>query len=120
MTDRSLHEYIKLVVEKRLAGRPTKWLSAESGVPQSTLSIQLTRPKFSLDVLSKIAPPLGLRISDFFPVEASDPKRSPETNTELLLDLEAMVERYRIRSGRNLLGEKDSRFRNEVPKSDLG
>lgn len=64
-TNRLLHKRILMQIERALAGRSWAWLSHASGVPASTLSNQVTRPKFTLDVLQRIAVALDRPITFF-------------------------------------------------------
>lgn len=64
---RELHFQIRSQIETELGERTWGWLAQASGVPASTLSNQVNRPKFSLDVLSRIADALGKDITYFFP-----------------------------------------------------
>lgn len=66
-TDRHVHRHIKAHIEKELGDRSWNWLAEESGIPQSTLAGQASRPKFSLDVLLRIASALHRPPSDFLP-----------------------------------------------------
>lgn len=60
--DRELHTPIKGRLEKALAGRPQKWLAEQTGVPTSTLSAQLGKPNFTLEVLRACATVLDIEL----------------------------------------------------------
>lgn len=56
---RELHRFVRAQVIRRLGSRTWKWLAHRSGIPPSTLSSQVSRPKFSLEVVVRIAHALG-------------------------------------------------------------
>lgn len=64
---RDLHEYIRGQIEERLGRRTWTWLAEQAGIPQSTLATQLAKPKFSVDVLVRIAEALEIRLGELFP-----------------------------------------------------
>ena len=92
--NRHMHEYIRARVKAALSGRTLKWLADESKVPQSTLSVQMLKPKFSLDVLARISRALGEDIVYFLPEELGRSRSSNWILTELDSDLEALRCRY--------------------------
>lgn len=61
---RALHLHIRNTVERALGDRSWKWLAHQIAVPQSTLSGQVSRLKFSLDVVWRIARVLDLDLQD--------------------------------------------------------
>jgi len=61
---RALHLHIRTTVELALGDRSWKWLAHQIGVPQSTLSGQVSKPKFSLDVVWRMARVLDLDLQD--------------------------------------------------------
>jgi hypothetical protein len=65
-SERLLHEYVRAQLQRALGGRSWKWLSARSGVPQSTLSNQVGRPRFTLGVLLRVAAALEYPLGFFF------------------------------------------------------
>jgi len=70
-----LHRRIRERIESCLDDRTWRWLSEASGVPQSTLSNQLSRPRFSLKVLLHVANALEKDLSFFietYPKRAFD------------------------------------------------
>ena len=67
MTDRTLHAEIRTRIKSELGGRPWSWLAQASGVPPWTLSNQVNRPRFSLDVLARIAVALEKDLRDLLP-----------------------------------------------------
>lgn len=73
---RELHRFVRHRIEAARGDRPWSWLAEESGVSASTLSTQVTRPKFSVDVLIAIAGALGREASDFLP-RSHGPARRP-------------------------------------------
>lgn len=64
---RDLHLHILSRVEEELGSRSWNWLAEQAGVPQSTLATQVGKPKFSVDVLVKIAQALEVDLGHFFP-----------------------------------------------------
>jgi len=65
-----LHAEIRSRIEAELGERTWSWLAQASGIPASTLSNQINRPRFSLDVVSRIADALGKDITYFVPVSS--------------------------------------------------
>lgn len=51
MRGRSLHRHIAAVLERARGKRTWTSLAAETGIPQSTLSSQVTKPKFSIETV---------------------------------------------------------------------
>ena len=64
---RQLHGHILTRIELALGQRPWSWLAREAGVPQSTLVSQAAKPKFSVEVLLRIAMALDRPITYFLP-----------------------------------------------------
>lgn len=58
--DRWVHHRIRSNIEAALDGRSWTWLAEEIGIPQSTLSGQVCKPKFSLGVVLRISGVLGI------------------------------------------------------------
>ncbi len=54
-TGRQLHEHVRDQIHNALGRRTMSWLAKASGVPPSTLSNQLLRPRISLDTLTRVA-----------------------------------------------------------------
>lgn len=78
---REYHLRVRQKVLEALGDRSWKWLSEQSGVPQSTLSTQVTRPRFSIEVLLRLAAALEKDVSFFLIAEtpsssAEDAERS--------------------------------------------
>jgi CI repressor-like protein len=67
MHGRELHEHILAQIEHRLGHRSWKWLAEQSGVPRTTLITQADRPRFSVDVLVRIAGALERDVEYFLP-----------------------------------------------------
>lgn len=63
LTGRQLHRRIRDEIEVALGGRNWAWLGREAGIAQSTLSTQLSKPKFSVDTLCRIAWVLDLDLN---------------------------------------------------------
>lgn len=61
------HVEIRTRIETMLRGRTWRWLAQASGVPPSTLSNQLARPKFTIDVLYRLAEALECQAIDLLP-----------------------------------------------------
>jgi hypothetical protein len=74
LTGRRLHEHIRARIEVAMAGRPLTWLVESSGVPQSTLSGQMLRSKFSLEVLLRVAEALEKDLAFFLPDDRPPPR----------------------------------------------
>lgn len=64
---RELHRFILERIELALGRRSWRWLSDETGIPQSTLATQRSKPKFSVDVLIAIANALDRPVTYFLP-----------------------------------------------------
>ena len=78
MRTRELHGHIRSRIELALGNRSWSWLSRATGVPQSTLSSQAAKPKFSVDVLVAVADALGREVSYFLPSpDREDVERTP-------------------------------------------
>ena len=67
MLNKDLHAEIRSRIKTELGVRTWSWLAQASGVPPSTLSNQVNRPRFTLDVLVRIADALGKNLSHFLP-----------------------------------------------------
>jgi len=98
MNRRELHEELVRRVEAELSGRPWSWLAQETAIPQSTLAGQVSRRRFSLDALLRIAQALGCPLAHFIPGE-SDSSSPPPPFQEAVRRLDAAV-----RDLRNLAG----------------
>lgn len=61
---RVLHWRVKTRISRALGDRSWKWLAKEIGVPQSTLASQVAKPKFSLEVVWRIACALDLDFNE--------------------------------------------------------
>lgn len=94
LSSRRLHEHIRDRIKSALYGRPVKWLAKEAGVPQSTLARQMARPKFSLDVLLRVARTLEKDFAFFLSWET--PNSVPAAGW-MLADLEEVGEKWRRR-----------------------
>lgn len=62
-TGRALHLHVLERIERALEGRSWKWLAETAGIPQSTLSGQVNRPKFNLEALVRIAAALEKEVT---------------------------------------------------------
>jgi len=92
---RSIHVLALGRIESALNGRPWSWLSEKSGVPQSTLSAQINRPKFTVDVLVAIADALEMSVADLLAPEGYDAGGQRELQ-QLLNRLEQLIRETRI------------------------
>lgn len=61
---RVLHSRVKEKIGKALGDRSWKWPAMQIGVPQSTLASQASKPKFSLEVVGRIACVLDLDLNE--------------------------------------------------------
>lgn len=61
---RGLHVRMRDRIEEALGGRSWTWLADQIDVPQSTLSGQASKPRFSLNVAWRISRVLGVDLSD--------------------------------------------------------
>lgn len=61
---RELHVQVRRNIESALDGRSWSWLAGEIGVPQSTLAGQVCKPRFSLEVVWRIARVLDLDLNE--------------------------------------------------------
>ena len=98
-TDREIHEYVRDRIRQALGGRSWAWLAQASGVPASTLSNQVNRPKFSLGVLVRIARALDHDPAYFLPVSGNDDTPASEEVGELVVQVERLLEQIRRRTG---------------------
>lgn len=64
---RDLHRHIRRQIELGLGARSWNWLAKASGVAQSTLATQAGKPKFSVDVLIRVAAALDREVDFFLP-----------------------------------------------------
>ena len=64
---REIHHHIRARIGEALGGRSWNWLAHESGVPQSTLAQQSSRPKFSVEVLWRISRALDVDFGYLLP-----------------------------------------------------
>lgn len=76
---KSTHEGIRRRIEMLLDGRSWTWLAAKAGIPQSTLATQAGKPRFSVDVLLRVAHALDVDLVDLMPAPASQGQDSQET-----------------------------------------
>jgi hypothetical protein len=67
MANRDVHAEIRSRIEAELGERTWSWLAQASGAPPSTLSNQVNRPRFTLDVPVRIAGALEKDLSHFLP-----------------------------------------------------
>jgi hypothetical protein len=96
---RELHCYVRRQIEEALGDRPWLWLAKASGVAPSTLSTQLNRPKFSLDVLARVAHALRVDIAYLLPGNDRSKPVVDNQVRELLLALESAVAQAKVRYG---------------------
>lgn len=64
---REVQERVAQRVRDALDGRSLRWLSQQSGIPCSTLSWQLKKPRLTLTTILRIAPILGVHSSELIP-----------------------------------------------------
>ena len=64
MRGRELHEFILDQIERRLHGRSWAWLAREADLPRSTLMTQKRLPKFSVEVVVRVAETLECGFED--------------------------------------------------------
>jgi len=108
VTGRALHQHVKDRINEVLGRRPQSWLADEAGVPQSTLSGQMNRLRFSLDVLVRVAAALDRHVADFLPDSRPLPEQSQQAE-RLIEELEELLLQARRRLGRH---EPDEQTRN--------
>jgi len=97
VTGQALYAHVREKLRIALGDRTWKWLAEASGIPPSTLSSQMTRPKFSLDVLVRVAHTLGKEVSHFLPDQAVS--ASGQSQEALLDELEKLVSGARRQVG---------------------
>lgn len=108
LTGPKLHKYVKNRIDATLGSRTYSWLAQASGVPQSTLSNQLNRPKFSLEVLVRVAVALQRPVRDFLPDSGTTDSQSHSHQADrLIAELEHVIAQARRRVGPGLLGEQE-------------
>ena len=95
LTGRPLHEHIRCQIELALGRRSWAWLAETSGVPQSTLSNQTSRPRFSIDVLMRVSAALDRPPSFFLPDAGSPAASYDDRAAETLQALERLVDEAR-------------------------
>lgn len=61
---RAIHAHAKRQISVALGNRSWSWLADQIGVPQSTLAGQVGKPKFSLEVIWRIAQVLELDLHE--------------------------------------------------------
>jgi len=71
MNGRELHNFIRRCIERRLGQHSWSWLAREAGVPRSTLITQAARPKFSVEILVRVAGALHMEVTDLLPPDDS-------------------------------------------------
>lgn len=67
MRGRDIHQFILARVIQCLGERSWAWLARTSGVPRTTLMTQVSRRKFSIEVLLKVSKALGEPVTYFLP-----------------------------------------------------
>ena len=92
LTGRNLHLFVRSRIELALGSRHWKWLAKESGVPASTLSTQMNRPKITLDVLVRVTAALDRPVSFFLPDHSDE---TSALQRGLVDELEALVRQVR-------------------------
>jgi len=100
---RALHCYVRDRLRANLGSRSWTWLSEASGVPQSTLSNQLSKPKFSLEVIVRVAHALGIETASLLPPPSavdSDGSPADDPFEELARIVEELRKRTRVGRGR--------------------
>jgi transcriptional regulator with XRE-family HTH domain len=88
---RELHGYIRQQIERRLGGRSWKWLAEEAGVARTTLITQAARPRFSVEVLVRVAGALERDVAYFLPQDHDQP--SVERARKALHELERYLQK---------------------------
>jgi hypothetical protein len=58
------HRRIRAGIEEALGSRSWAWLAREAHIPQSTLSTQVTKPKFNVETLCRIARVLEIDLNE--------------------------------------------------------
>lgn len=88
--EQRVQRHILKRITEALDGRSWNWLAESSGVPQSTLASQSTKPRFSIETLVLVAHTLKKPVSWFFP-------DAPEAvlDAEAFRRVEAIVEQAR-------------------------
>jgi CI repressor-like protein len=72
LAGRGLHYRVRRRIEVALGHRSWKWLAGRIEVPQSTLAGQVSKPKFSLSVVWKIARELNLELNDLMGLDETE------------------------------------------------
>ena len=95
LTGRALHLFIRDRITEALGHRTYTCLAEKSGVPHSTLSGQLCKPKLSLDVLVRVASALERHPADFLPLGSARVSREPPQKVAAILgDLADIIRTY--------------------------
>ena len=109
MNGKELHEHLLGRIEFALDGRTWSWLARKSGLPKSTLHTQSAVPRFSIEVLARVAVALRRDIGWFFPPEV---RRENELSiTSVASALKVLVEHKVIRVDRSPLRSTRSEIR---------
>lgn len=97
----NLHRFIRERVRAamRLTNTRQADICARTGIPRSTLSMQLQTGRFDVEVLYKVARALSKDVSYFFPAP-TERKITPERAAETLRRVEAALEWGRRGKGR--------------------
>lgn len=72
---RAFHIRVRRNIETALGERSWTWLAKEIGIPQSTLASQVGKPRFSLEVVARIAVVLKLDLHELLGL----PKRESDS-----------------------------------------
>jgi Bacteriophage CI repressor helix-turn-helix domain len=83
VSGRDLHAHIRARIGEALRSRSWSWLADTAGVPRSTLATQAGRPRFSVEVLVRVADTLEKDVTFFLPAEHRWSNRSDELLREI-------------------------------------
>jgi hypothetical protein len=88
-----LHHHIRRTLEQALGARSWNWLARTSGVAQSTLASQLSRPKFSVEVLWRVCLALDLEFGELLPTVPLTNNGDEAARASRLRELSALAAR---------------------------
>lgn len=115
--DRELHLHIRNRLLEALGDRSWNWLSEQIHVPQSTLSTQVTKPRFSLETVARAARVLRRPTSWFLPDGAD---LTVEAAAEAYYELESVVLFARESSATERSGADDRARRARAARNEVG
>lgn len=93
---REIHANVRSKIVHALRGRSWNWLAERSRVPQSTLARQAAHPKFSVEVLWRVAQVLDVDIGYFFPTGR---ERDVNDDVQALRKINEIASRWAEREG---------------------